>query len=85
MQSELFLCQCNSPEHQLIFSYFPDEQNVYVTVHLTPIHGFWKRLKSAVWYLFGHRSIYGHFDEFILKPQDTERLQSVVNFLKNSK
>ena len=33
-------------------------------------------------YVFGHRSIYGDFDEFIFKTDDADRLQDVVNYLK---
>lgn len=26
MESKSFICQCDSPEHQLTFNYFPDER-----------------------------------------------------------
>ena len=81
MENELFICQCGSVEHQLIFSYFPDEKIVYMSVHLIP-HGFWKRLKEGIKYIFGHRSIYGYFDEFIFNEEDADRLQEIVNHLK---
>lgn len=37
---------------------------------------------NAVKYVFGKRSIYGDFDEVIIHPNDAERLQKVVDFLK---
>lgn len=82
--NELFICQCANTEHQLIFSYFPDdnENEVYVSVHLSPDR-FWKRLVNAVKYLFGYRSKYGDFDEFIFRNQDADKLQSVVNYLRS--
>lgn len=83
MEQEFFICRCNSPEHQLIFTYFSDEVNgdVYVSVHLKP-DSFWKRIRNAIKYVFGYRSKYGDFDEFIFKKEDANKLQSVVDYLK---
>lgn len=84
MEQEFFICQCNSAEHQLIFSYFTDGKfgDVYVTVHLVP-DSFWRRIKNAIKYIFGYRSKYGDFDEFIFKKEDANKLQSVVDYLKS--
>lgn len=83
MESKSFICQCDSPEHQLTFNYFPDERggDVYLWIHLKP-DSFWKRIKNAVKYIFGHRSIYGDFDEFIFKKEDANKLQAIVDYLK---
>ena len=81
--NELFICQCNSIEHQLVFSYFPDDKTVYASIHLIPEYSIWKRIINAVKYIFGRRSMYGHFDEFILKKSDADKLQKIVNFLKD--
>ena len=82
MEQEFFICQCNNAEHQLIFSYFKDDNfgDVYVTVHLVP-DSFWKRIKNAIKYIFGYKSKYGDFDEFIFKKEDASKLQNVVNYL----
>ncbi len=66
-------------------SYYDDDdiKEVYCTVHLNPRRNIFKRIISAVRYIFGHRSIYGEFDEFIFKPSDADRLQSVVDFLRS--
>lgn len=83
--NELFICQCHNTEHQLIFSYFPedDDKDVYVSVHLIPEYRLWKRIWRAIRYIFGYRSRYGHFDEFIFKKSDAKRLQKVVDYLKS--
>lgn len=83
MEQKFFICQCNSTEHQLVFNYFPDERggDVYVEVHLVP-DSFWKRIRNAIKYIFGHRSMYGDFDEFIFKKEDANKLQEVVDYLK---
>ena len=80
---EVFICKCYNTEHQLIFSYFTDEKEVYVSVHLIPEYKIFRRIWKAIKYIFGHRSIYGHFDEFIFKSEDADKLQSIVNFLKD--
>lgn len=82
--NDLFICQCYNTEHQLIFSYFPEEKgDVYVSVHLTPEYRIWKRIWIAIKYIFGYKCKFGHFDEFIFKRTDADKLQSVVNYLKS--
>lgn len=83
-QRETLICQCNSEEHQFSFVWFEDEQGqgeVFMEIHLTP-DTFWRRLKKAIKYIFGHRSEYGDFDEVILKKTDVTKLERVVEFLK---
>lgn len=84
MKNDLFICECNSVEHQIIFSYFEDADStdVYMTVHLVPEYRIWKRIWYAIKYIFGYRCKYGHFDEFIFKKEDVNKLQSIVNYLK---
>jgi hypothetical protein len=54
---------------------------VYSHVHLNK-RPFRERLKYGIKYIFGYKSRYGAFDEFIFNPDDAERLQSLVNYLK---
>lgn len=84
-KKELFICECNSIEHQTVMSYFEDEKEVYCNVHLKPERNVLKRIIHAVKYIFGHRSAYGDFDEFIFNPKDADRLQSVVDHLRTEK
>ena len=83
MKKEFFICQCNNTEHQLVFNYFEDELggDVYVEVHLVPA-SFWKRIKNAFKYIFGHKSRCGDFSEFIFKKEDADKLQIIVDYLK---
>ena len=84
-KKELFICERNSIEHQIVMSYFEDEKEVYCNVHLKPERNVLKRIIHAVKYIFGHRSAYGDFDEFIFNPKDADRLQSVVDHLRTEK
>lgn len=85
MTEELLLCQCGDPAHQLIMFYDDDVEApaVYVSVHLSPEPNFFKRLWRGIKYIFfNKRSIYGDFDEIILRPSDAEKLQRVVDLLE---
>ena len=79
--NKLFVCQCESTEHLMIVKHWKDEPEVFVSIHLSRF-GFWKRLKNGLKYIFGHKSVYGDFEEFIFKPSDAGKLQEVVNILK---
>lgn len=82
LNHELFICECNNVEHQLIFSYFTDEKEVYVTIHLLPEYNIWNRIIAAFKYIFGYKSRHGNFDEFIFQKEDADKLQSIVNHLR---
>lgn len=84
MREELLLCQCGDPAHQLIIFYDDDTEApaVYVSVHLAKERNFFKRLWRGLKYIFcNKRSIYGDFDEIILRPEDADKLQKAVNVL----
>ncbi len=83
-KQDLLVCACNNVEPQLIISYSTDDdcKEVYCSVHLKPECNIFKRIWHAVKYVFGHRSRYGDFDEFIFKPEDAEKLQDAANYLK---
>ena len=79
----LLLCDCSSAEHQLIVRWDNDDKEVYVNVHLANMYGFWQRLWHAAKYVFGYKSRYGAFDEIILRKEDADKLQKVVNHLRS--
>ena len=83
-QRETLICQCNSLEYQFSFVWWKDEDlegEVRMEVHLKPF-SFWQRLKNGIKYIFGYRCIYGDFDEVILKKEDVNKLEKVVEYLK---
>ena len=84
MEHETFICECNSVEHIAIFSFDKDWDDIFMHVHLTK-KGFWTRLKYAIRYIFGYQCQYGAFDEFIFNPNDADKLQKVVDVLKEIK
>jgi len=80
VKEKLFICECSSPEHQIIIRYFNEEPEVYVDIHLVN-RSFWGRVKYALKYIFGYKSKYGAWDEIILGPKHIKDLESVVSHL----
>ena len=79
---ELFICQCGDPSHQFII--YADKETTegpcaFVSVHLNREHNVFKRIWTAIKYVFGRRCIYGDFDEVIINPNDADRLQKVLD------
>lgn len=85
MERELFICQCENTEHQIVFSWFEDDDLavVYATIHLRK-KSFWERLKYGLKYIFGYQCKYGAFDEFIFNPEDAHKLKKIYQFLSDT-
>ncbi len=88
---DVLICDCNSDEHQYLIYYSEDEYENGTKIPICHIHphlvrrSFWYRLKYGIKYIFGYKSRYGAWDEFLLNPQDADKLQDVVNYLKKIK
>ena len=78
---EIFICDCNSAEHQFSFWHNKKDSEIYLETHLTNYQGFWKRLWIGIKYAFGYKCRYGHFDSTIIQPEDIQRLKNYINKL----
>ena len=79
---KLLICKCNSIEHQLIIEYNKDDNEVYVNTFLN--NGtLWERIKNSIKYIFGYKSQYGHFDEFIMDEKYAPYLRKLANTLEH--
>lgn len=83
---DIIICQCHSTEHQMVFLYSDDDNYpmVYTHIHLNKLP-FWNRVKYGINYIFGRKSRYGAFDEFILNPSDAPKIENVLKYLKQNK
>jgi hypothetical protein len=86
---DILLCECHSDEHQMLLLYHEEECDngdkynmCYAHVHLITVKSFWERLIHGIKYIFGHKSKYGAWDEFIFNPKDADKLQELVDYLK---
>jgi hypothetical protein len=85
-----FECLCGHYEHKFEIIFDPElddtENPLYATVSLNDGLPWYKRVYNAVRYIFGRKSRYGAFAEFLLEPDDARRLVDVCNkYLKNNK
>jgi hypothetical protein len=85
LRNELFVCACESMEHQIAFTCDDNWETVIATIHLVPEYNIFKRIWKAIKYIFGYRCKYGHFEEFIFNPENADHLQQVVDYIKSKK
>lgn len=77
-----FECACHSPEHTLSFWLDADDQPMLAAYVFLGHNRWFKRVWAAIKYVFGYRCCYGHFDEFILQPDDADRLIALLTKYK---
>ena len=77
----LFLCDCSSSEHQIIFHADPESGQVFCHIHLSQ-RPFLKRIVYGLRYIFGYHCRYGHWEEFIWNPEDAPNLRSLADMLE---
>ncbi len=74
---EFFECQCFSDEHTLKFILDTEYKEIYTHVFLNE-YSIYNRILIAIKYIFGYKCKYGHWDSFLLKPEDAKRLISLL-------
>ena len=81
--TEYFDCECSSSEHVLRFmymgAYLTDEPSLWTDVFLGQYRNFFQRVWVAIKYVFGYRCRYGHFDNWLFKLEDAQKLRDMVN------
>ncbi len=82
MKTDYLECSCFSPEHRLSFVYDEEDNEIYVSVFLSQYHNFFERVWIGIKYVFGYKCKYGHFDNFILSPDDKGKLIQIIKQLK---
>jgi hypothetical protein len=80
----ILICDCSSHEHQIIIEHDNDDNLIYCYIHLTN-RNFWGRLKAGIKYIFGYKSKYGQWDEFIFKPEHAKDLNKLSKLLIQTK
>lgn len=66
-------------EHQIIFNYDEDDNEVFAEVHLKNYRSFFQRAIVAVKYVFGYKCKYGNWDSFIFKKKDAILLSEFIS------
>jgi len=83
---EFFECMCLSDEHTIKVSLDYDDiidgrpfPELTVSIFLCNYDRIWTRFWHAVKYIFGYNCKYGHWDSFLLKTKDVDRLNHMLN------
>ena len=76
----VLICDCSSREHQIIIEHNNEDNLTYCHIHLVK-HGFWRRFKAGLKYIFGYKCRYGQWEEFILKPEHANQLRELSELL----
>lgn len=79
MERDIFICECNSLEHQCVYWLDKDTNILYVNIHLNNSKTFLQRLIYGIKYIFGYKSRFGAWDEFIFNNDDLEKLKTHLN------
>jgi hypothetical protein len=61
-------CECAS------FILDKENKELWLEIHLNTYLPWWKRVWSAIKYIFGHKSEYGHFDCWMMRPDDANKI-----------
>lgn len=80
-----FSCECKTDEHTLRFTFdpdldvdgVPDFPELWSSVFLSDT-AWYKRVWSAVRYVFGYKCRYGHFGNWTIDPDDIQRLKDMI-------
>jgi hypothetical protein len=72
-------CECESSDHRTTLSLVEDgDDMLFVETHLSNF-GFWKRLRHAIRYIFGGKSAYGDFQEYIWSEVQAKEFKEFVD------
>lgn len=84
MIREHFDCDCTSPDHQVIFTAWEDDNDIwdeemFVHVSLNESLPWYQRVVAAVRYVFGLSAVRWHYDDVVLRKEDAERMRSFLD------
>lgn len=86
MKPDLILCDCYSPEHQILIlkddSFGEDYKEVIFQYHLVTHRNIFRRIWVALKYIFGYKCKYGAWDETIITKDNYQPLKEVIEFLE---
>lgn len=81
---EIFVCECESFEHQYCFWYDEDDNELFFYPHLYFSSNNWfERLIGKIRYLFGYKSFYGAWDAVLINPDDAAKIRVFLDKLES--
>ncbi len=80
-----FECICAFDEHTIRFTLDKEEKEIYTSVLLASDRNFFVRIFLGIKYIFGGKSRFGYFGNWTLNKHDANRLEAMLNMLKEFK
>lgn len=77
--SYFFECKCGSDEHTLRFVLDKTDREIYTSIFLNNHFNIFKRIIVAIKYIFGYKCSYGHWDCWIMRDEDTQKLSDMLD------
>jgi len=81
--SYFFECKCGSDEHTLRFVLDKEDREIYTSIFLNNYMNIFKRIFVAIKYIFGYKCKYGHWDCWIMRDEDIQRLSDMLDNYKS--
>jgi hypothetical protein len=79
MENQHYDCACYSDEHTLRFTLDPEDGDIYASQFMNHWFPWWKRVWVGLRYVFGYKCKYGHFDCWIMRDEDAEKLRGMLD------
>lgn len=79
---DTLICECASVEHQIVFRYLNDDNELYAEIFLHNHDNFFKRLWTAIRYVFGYKCKYGEWDSIIISENNKHQFQKALDKIK---
>lgn len=73
-----YSCSCYSPEHTMHWFVDPESGEIHTEIFLNTPDIWWKRVWVGIKYIFGYKSRYGHWDSFLLRHEDHDRVRKML-------
>lgn len=74
----IFICKCESLEHQVAFYYDEENNEIHIEPHLNTNRTFFQRIILAFKYIFGYKTVFGAWDDMMLKDEDVLKLYNII-------
>lgn len=81
--SYFFECKCGSDEHTLRFTLDKEDKEIYTSIFLNNYLNIFKRLFVAIKYIFGYKCKYGHWDCWVMRDEDIQKLSDMLDNYKS--
>ncbi len=84
-ENHYFECICGCDEHTIRFTLDKEGKEIYTSVFLASHRNFFVRIFLGIKYIFGGKSRYGQFGNWSLSTHDADRIERMLNMLKEFK